>query len=69
VNSRQKAGTFKELWHLHAREVYVLRFRPDQRFDALLCLDNWFRKSLVTNAKFRAMHAIILAHTWEFSNG
>lgn len=64
MHSRQAIGTFKELWHFHNGEAYLLRFRPDQRFDALMCLDNWFRKSLVSNAKFRVMHAIILANTW-----
>ncbi len=64
MQSRQAIGTFKELWHFHNGEAYLLRFRPDQRFDALMCLDRWFLQKLVTNAKFRVMHAFILANTW-----
>lgn len=65
MQSRQAIGTFNELWHMHGGEVYLLRFRPDQRFDALMCLDRWFLQKLVTRAKFQVMSAFIHAYTWE----
>lgn len=66
MRSRQPLNTASELWHVRRGEVYVLRFRPDQRFETLMCLDNWFRKGLVTRAQYRTLHWEIVSNTWEF---
>lgn len=65
MKSRVPIGTYHELWHVHGSDAYVLRFRPDQRVDASICLDNWWRKGIVCcPAKFASLYGEILNRTW-----
>lgn len=65
ITSRQPIGTHHELWHIHGGESYLILFRPDQRIDAIMSLDNWWRKGIVTSAaKFASLYGEILEHTW-----
>lgn len=66
MKSRQPLNTVRELWHIHGADAYVIRFQPDQRLDALMVLDNWQRKSIITNQQFREYHAEIVAKTWSY---
>jgi hypothetical protein len=65
VRTRQKQGTNCLIHHFEDGVELQLKFRPDQRIEALLAVEKWHVNGVIADDLRALFRMIVTSETWE----